>query len=108
MIPSISHEESGKRFCCTIGEKKCSVDYEEKSGASGVLDVYRTFVHPDLRGKGVAEALLQRMAEYALDNGLKINPSCSYAVLYFRRHRNHAAVLACDVELDNAGSCRVA
>ena len=103
----ISHDELQKRFYCHVDGLECSVDYELKETAPGIMDIYRTFVHPDLRGKGIAESLLKTLSEYAIKQGLSVNPSCSYAVLYYRRHREHASVLAKNVDLENGGSCRI-
>jgi predicted GNAT family acetyltransferase len=103
----ISHDEQKKRFVCQVDGMECSVDYETNETAPGILDVYRTFVHPDLRGKGIAESLLKSISEYAVSKGFSIQPSCSYAVLYYRRHPKHAAVLVKDIDLENGGSCRL-
>ena len=104
----INHDELQKRFFCTIDGLECSVNYEIKETAPGIIDIYKTFVPPDLRGKGIAESLLKNITEFAVSKGLTVNPSCSYAILYYRRHRAHASVLAKDVNLENGGSCRLA
>jgi len=103
----INHDEAQKRFVCQIDGMECSVDYEIKETAPGIIDIYRTFVHPDLRGKGIAESLLKAISEYAINKGFTVNPSCSYAVLYYKRHREHTAVLAKTANLENGGSCRL-
>ncbi len=107
MSQVINHDEPQKRFVCQVDGLECSVDYEIKETAPGIIDIYRTFVHPDLRGKGIAESLLKEISEYAIKQGLSIIPSCSYAVLYYRRHREHASVLSKEVNLENGGSCRL-
>lgn len=50
-----------------------------KSGDS-VIDIYRTFTDPSLRGKGVARELVERAVELAQERGWSIRPSCSYAL----------------------------
>ena len=72
------------------------------------MDIFRTFVHPDLWGQGFAEALLRKVIAFARQSGLLIRPSCSYVAVYFRRHREHQILLASDVNLKSGGSCRVA
>lgn len=49
---------------------------------------------PALRGKGTADRLMRQVAEHARANGLRVIPTCSYAAAWFRRHRDHADVLA--------------
>lgn len=43
------------------------------------IDVHRTFTDPSLRGQGVARKLVVRLAEFAIEQKLRIQPSCSYA-----------------------------
>lgn len=42
-----------------------------------------TFVDPSLRGQGVARKLLERLVEFARNNGYRIRPLCSYVVRAF-------------------------
>jgi len=107
MDQHISHDESKRRFFCTVNGLECSADYEIKDTAPLVMDLYRTFVHPDLRGKGLAELLLKSVSEYAAARGFTVRSSCSYAVVYYRRHPEHASVLVKGVDLENGGSCRL-
>jgi predicted GNAT family acetyltransferase len=101
---TITHEEQAHRFICLDEGHECTVEYEQKNN---VMDIYRTFVHPDLRGRGIAEKLLVAAIDYARKNGLSIFPSCSYAVTYFRRHPEQAEVLDTNADLENGGSCRL-
>jgi len=107
MSNEVVHDESRKRFVCTIDGLECSVDYDVKGTPPVSLDIYRTFVHPDLRGRGIAESLLAGITAYAVKHGVTIVPNCSYAVTYYRRHPDQASVLAAGVDLENGGSCRV-
>ena len=47
-----------------------------------------------LRGKGTAGRLMLGLAEIARQDGLKLAPTCSYAVAWFRRHPEWSDVLA--------------
>jgi predicted GNAT family acetyltransferase len=47
-----------------------------------------------LRGTGTAHRLMWGIVELARKEGFKIAPTCSYARLWFRRHRDAADVLA--------------
>ncbi|MFP4077858.1 MAG: GNAT family N-acetyltransferase [Candidatus Izemoplasmataceae bacterium] len=44
-----------------------------------------TFVDSSLRGQGIAQKLLEELANYARDNGYKIRPLCSYVVNAFEK-----------------------
>ena len=47
-----------------------------------------------LRGKGTAGRLMLGLAEIARRDGLKLTPTCSYAVAWFRRHPEWSDILA--------------
>jgi predicted GNAT family acetyltransferase len=103
----ITHDEQRRRFSETIDEKECFVEYDLKETSPRSIDVYRTFVHPDLRGRGIAESLIAAVTEYAAKGGLKVIPSCSYAVTWYHRHPEHSALIAEHVNPEYGGSCRL-
>ncbi len=53
-----------------------------------------TFVAPSMRGQGIAKKLLDRLAEHARENNLKIRPQCSYVVTAFEEHEEYKDVKA--------------
>ncbi len=72
------------------GEVQLFLD-EQKAGkmdiavAGDKLTVYHTEVDPQFEGKGFGRLLLQRMAAYARENGLKVIPLCPYVHAQFKR-----------------------
>ena len=46
-----------------------------------------------LRGSGAAGRFMQSLADHARAEGHRLTPVCSYAVAWFRRHRDQADVL---------------
>lgn len=75
--------EQGRFF---IGEKGNTVaEITYSSLGDHVINIDHTFVSPSLRGKGIAEQLIRKVIEYARAEGLKINPSCSYAAHHFNK-----------------------
>ena len=52
---------------------------------NNTIVAYSTYVDPSLRGQNIAKQLLDRLAEYARENNLKILPTCSYVVKAFDR-----------------------
>lgn len=103
----IFHNETEGFFFCDVDGYRCAVEHEMKDDGA-TMDVFRTFVHSDLRGRGIAEELLKAVVSYAAQNGKKIIPSCSYAVTFFRSHKEHQDLLAAGVILDeDGGSCRL-
>ena len=59
-----------------------------------VISIDHTFVPESHRGQGIAEALMKAAIATAREEGLRIRPLCSYAVLQFRRHKEWSDLLA--------------
>jgi predicted GNAT family acetyltransferase len=53
-----------------------------------------TFVPPALRGRGVAQKLVEALVADAREHGFRIVPQCSYVEALFRRHPEWADLLA--------------
>ena len=49
------------------------------------IDIYRTFVPDELRGRGLAALLAARALSFAQEQGYKVIPSCSYIARYMER-----------------------
>lgn len=45
----------------------------------GLIVVDHTFTDPSLRGQGIARQLVNHVAAYAREQGLKVRATCSYA-----------------------------
>lgn len=46
-----------------------------------------------LRGSGAAGQFMQRLADHAKAENMKVTPRCSYAVAWFKRHPDYADLL---------------
>lgn len=101
----IIHDGKNGKFSCRIDGKECCAEYEMANEKT--MDIFRTFVDPGLRGKGIAELLMKSLTDFAKHRKLKIKPSCSYAVSYFRRYPELNDLLSPDTDLINEGSCRL-
>ncbi|WP_321333347.1 GNAT family N-acetyltransferase [uncultured Bacteroides sp.] len=65
--------------------------YVEYKLADGGLDILHTIVPEPFEGKGIAGALVKTAYDYALAQGLKAKATCSYAVIWLKRHPEYAA-----------------
>ncbi|MEK5233645.1 GNAT family N-acetyltransferase [Lysinibacillus sp. FSL K6-0232] len=64
------------------GEKLAEITWQQ-NGQVMVMD--HTYVSDKLRGQGVAKQLLDRAADYARENGYKMEAVCSYVVAAFEK-----------------------
>lgn len=53
-----------------------------------------TFVPPEARGRGIAQALVEALVADAREQGFTIEPTCSYVEALFRRRPDWADVRA--------------
>jgi predicted GNAT family acetyltransferase len=51
----------------------------------GIMTVYHTKVDPSLKGKGVAQNLLDTLKKYVRVHHLKVIPLCPYVNIQFQR-----------------------
>lgn len=58
------------------------------------INIDRTYVPDQYRGRGIAKLLFDRAIEDAKSNGTKIVPQCSYVAVQFRRHPELSDLLA--------------
>lgn len=67
----------------------------------GIATINHTFVHPILRGQGVADKLVKLAADKILADGNKIAATCSYAAAWFRRHPEY------QLECSGPNACKI-
>ncbi|MCM3389717.1 GNAT family N-acetyltransferase [Ureibacillus chungkukjangi] len=78
-------EKSPKHFAFEYvqeGEKLAEIEWVENNH---IMDMNHTYVSNALRGQGVAKKLLDRAADYARENDLRMNAICSYVVSAFEK-----------------------
>lgn len=64
-------------------EQKGVITWEDSIIEQDVMYVTHTIVDPSMQGKGIAQELLDRAADYAREHNKKIVPVCSYAYKKF-------------------------
>ncbi|RKY94890.1 MAG: N-acetyltransferase [Ignavibacteriae bacterium] len=87
----IKQDAEKNRFVTYVEEYEAVVEYTLKDN---VIDLYRTFTPPELRGKGVAGKLVKYALEHAKENNLKVITTCSYVRGYIERHENYKELLS--------------
>ena len=90
---TIQHDSAHQRFTTEVDGHPARVDYTfDPTGA--VMAITHTIVPPEIGGRGIAGALVQAALEHARAQGWKVEPQCSYADAWMRRHPEFDALRA--------------
>lgn len=87
---AVRHNAAEHRFEAEVDGHLSVADYEEQNGS---LVFTHTFVPPELRGRGVAEALVRAGLEFAREQKARVVPACSYVAKFIERHREYQGLL---------------
>ncbi len=80
----IKHDIENQKFYAVIEKKEAYLKYIITG--SGIMNTIKTYVPPELRGKGIAGKIVKEGLMFAQKNNYKIIPSCSYVEDYILRH----------------------
>lgn len=91
--PLLSPVHMPERFCfeMTVDGLRCELDYQLEAG---LMTITHTGVPRALEGRGIAAQLVESALDWAREQGCKVKPVCSYAVVYMRRHPETQDLLA--------------
>jgi predicted GNAT family acetyltransferase len=87
----VRHETDRHRFVTLVDGVEGELEYRREAGR---LLLTHTHVPTEIGGRGIAAELTRQALAFARAEGLKVVPVCSYAATYFRRHPEHADLLA--------------
>lgn len=87
----VTHRPQGQCFEAIVDGQRCVVDYQRHGN---VVRLTHTHVAPTLEGRGIAGQLVQAALAWADAEKLKVDPQCSYAATYMRRHPQWQHLLA--------------
>ncbi|MFT4178524.1 MAG: GNAT family N-acetyltransferase [Thermomonas sp.] len=82
-MSEIRHDAAHHRFVTIVDGHTARIDYV--SGDSAIA-ITHTIVPPEIGGRGIAGELMRAVALHARNEGLRIDPQCSYADAWLRRH----------------------
>ena len=98
-MSSISHDQDARRFTTEVDGRRAELDY---SIADRVMTITHTRVPPEIGGRGIAAELMRAALQLAAERGLVVNPACSYAAAYMRKHAQSPDKVHMDELLDEA------
>jgi uncharacterized protein len=91
MDEKVIHEKDNERFIIYTEGKEAFVEY---TMIHNEMNLYHTYTHPSLRGKGLAAQVVRAAFEFAKENNLKVIPTCSYVQAFVRRYNEYEALVA--------------
>jgi predicted GNAT family acetyltransferase len=91
MDRTVTHNAAASRFEASPGGHLAVCSYRRMGE---VLVLHHTEVPAALSGHGVAATLVQAALTWAREQGLKVQPTCSYVAAYMRRHPETQDLLA--------------
>jgi len=78
----VAHDFKNLLFFIKTANARSVLEY--KNLPNSVMEMYHTEVPQELQGKGYAKQLVQEAFKYAMENNLKVKPTCSYVAKYVR------------------------
>ena len=90
-MTEILHEVPEQRFVTQAEGHVARLDYLQEDGR---LTITHTVVPPEIGGRGIAGELVRAALEFARGAGLTVEPQCSYAEVWMRRHPEFDALRA--------------
>ena len=82
------HNVAEERFELRIGAEVCLLN------CAGKLVIYHTEVPPPFESRGLAERMTRAALDFARSENLQVEPRCSYAVYFMRKHPEYDDLLA--------------
>lgn len=80
----IKHDIENQKFFTIIDGNEAYLKYIVTS--PNLIETVKTFVPPELRGKGIAGKIVKEGLLFAQRNNYKVIPSCSYVEDFILRH----------------------
>ena len=82
-MSTIRHDAAHHRFVTEVDGHTAWVDYVPGDSAIAIV---HTIVPPEIGGRGIAGELVRAALLHARNEGLRVDPQCSYADAWMRRH----------------------
>ncbi len=83
---AVQHDIEGRMFYIDDEIGRAYLAYMDLGKQT--LDIYRTFVPDELRGRGLAALLADEALKFATEQGYKVIASCTYMEAYIQRQQD--------------------
>lgn len=92
MQHDVHHIPEHHRFSVTELGHEAYLEYYELPG--GRLDYAHTYTPNEIRGRGIATAIIKHALDWAREQGREVVPGCPFVQTYVDRHTEYRDVLA--------------
>ncbi len=82
-MTTIVHDAGAQRFSAEVDGHRAELDY---TNTGRVMTITHTRVAPEIRSRGLAAELMRAALGHARREGWSVDPECSYAAAYLRKH----------------------
>ena len=76
----------GGRYVGRVAGNPAEAELTYRRAGADLVIANHTFAPPEMRGTGIAQALVERLVADARAQGFKIKPTCTYVVAQAKRH----------------------
>ena len=90
-MEEVRHDAAHQRFSVTVDGHLAVLDYVRGDSAIAIM---HTGVPRAIGGRGVAARLVRAALLHARNEGLRVDPQCSYADAWMRRHPEYQGLRA--------------
>jgi predicted GNAT family acetyltransferase len=87
----IRHDKEAQKFYLVNEGKESNVLYRMHDKQT--MEIFRTYVPPEQRKKGLAGRVVRALLDYAKENNLKIIPSCSYTEYFIDMNKQYEELI---------------
>jgi uncharacterized protein len=101
----IQHDPKAQEFTAEVSGYRAVLQYRY---ADRVMTIAHIGVPPAISGRGVAAELARAALHLAREERWTVNPECSYARAFMRRHQEYADLMSTAASLDEPTSRPVA
>jgi hypothetical protein len=91
MNQKVIHETENERFVIYLDGHEVYIEY---TMTDKKINLYHTYTHPALRGKGLAAHVVRAAFEFANENNLKVIPTCSYVQSFIAKNDEYKELIA--------------
>ena len=91
---ALKKNEAVKQFEMEVDDHKAIIAYQENRFTITLL---HTEVPPELEGRGVATAIIEKTLTYIEKNHLRLIPLCPFIITYIKRHPQWKMILDASV-----------